>query len=61
MAEVLRTPEERFIDLPDFPYTSIYIDDLKGFELKILKFAGVCFVLFLIFIGIGLILLTQTI
>jgi haloalkane dehalogenase len=32
MAEVLRTPEERFIDLPDFPYAPIYIDDLKGFE-----------------------------
>jgi pimeloyl-ACP methyl ester carboxylesterase len=32
MTEVLRTPEERFIDLPDFPYAPIYIDDLKGFE-----------------------------
>jgi haloalkane dehalogenase len=32
MAEVLRTPEERFIDLPDFSYAPIYIDDLKGFE-----------------------------
>jgi haloalkane dehalogenase len=32
MAKVLRTPDERFVDLPDFPYTPIYIDDLKGFE-----------------------------
>jgi len=32
MAEVLRTPEERFDDLPDFPYDPVYIDELKGFE-----------------------------
>jgi haloalkane dehalogenase len=32
MMEVLRTPEERFMDLPDFPYDPIYIEDLKGFE-----------------------------
>jgi hypothetical protein len=32
MTEVLRTPEERFVDLPDFPYDPVYIDDLKGFE-----------------------------
>jgi len=28
----LRTPEERFIDLRDFPYDPIYIDNLEGFE-----------------------------
>ena len=32
MTEVLKTPEERFIDLPDFPYDPVYIDDLKDFE-----------------------------
>jgi len=32
MTEVLRTPEERFADLPGFPYDPVYIDDLKGFE-----------------------------
>jgi haloalkane dehalogenase len=32
MTEVLRTPEERFMDIPDFPYDPIYIEDLKGFE-----------------------------
>ena len=32
MVEVLRTPEERFVDLADFPYDPVYIDDLKGFE-----------------------------
>jgi haloalkane dehalogenase len=32
MTKVLRTPEERFINLPDFPFDSIYIDSLKGFE-----------------------------
>jgi pimeloyl-ACP methyl ester carboxylesterase len=32
MAEVLRTPEERFVDLTGFPYEPVYIDDLKGFE-----------------------------
>jgi haloalkane dehalogenase len=32
MTDVLRTPDERFLDLPDFPYDPIYIDDLKGFE-----------------------------
>lgn len=32
MTEVLRTPDERFLDLPDFHYDPIYIDDLKGFE-----------------------------
>jgi haloalkane dehalogenase len=28
----LRTPEERFVDLRDFPYGPVYIDNLKGFE-----------------------------
>ena len=32
MTNVLRTPEERFGDLPNFPYAARYIDDLKGFE-----------------------------
>ena len=32
MIKVLRTPEERFVNLPDFPYNPVYIDDLKGFE-----------------------------
>jgi pimeloyl-ACP methyl ester carboxylesterase len=32
VADVLRTPEERFVDLPDFAYHPVYIDDLKGFE-----------------------------
>ena len=32
MTKVLRTPKERFVNLPDFPYDPVYIDDLKGFE-----------------------------
>jgi len=32
MTEVLRTSDERFLDLPNFPYNPTYIDDLKGFE-----------------------------
>jgi len=32
MTEILKTPEERFINLPDFPYDPVYIDDLKDFE-----------------------------
>ncbi len=32
MTEVLRTPEERFINLPNFPYDPVFIDDLKDFE-----------------------------
>jgi pimeloyl-ACP methyl ester carboxylesterase len=32
MTKVLKTPEERFINLPDFPYDPVYIDDLKDFE-----------------------------
>jgi len=32
MTETLRTPNERFKDLPDFPYDPHYLDDLKGYE-----------------------------
>ena len=32
MTTVLRTPEERFLNLPDFPFDPLYIDNLKGFE-----------------------------
>ncbi len=32
MTKILRTPEERFVNLPDFSYDPFYIDDLKGFE-----------------------------
>ena len=32
MSDVLRTPEERFNDLPDFPYAPNYLDDLNGYE-----------------------------
>jgi len=32
MAEVLRTPEERFVELSDFPYTPNYLDDVKGYD-----------------------------
>jgi haloalkane dehalogenase len=32
VTEVLRTPDERFLDLPNFLYDPIYIDELKGFE-----------------------------
>jgi len=28
----LRTPDERFANLPDFPYAPSYVDDLGGFE-----------------------------
>jgi haloalkane dehalogenase len=28
----LRTPEERFLNLPGFPYAPSYVDDLRGFE-----------------------------
>ena len=27
-----RTPDERFSDLPDFPYTPHYVDDMPGYE-----------------------------
>ncbi|MCH9683373.1 MAG: alpha/beta fold hydrolase [Deltaproteobacteria bacterium] len=30
--EFMRTPDERFADLPDFPWTPTYRDDLPGYE-----------------------------
>ncbi|MGB5748335.1 MAG: hypothetical protein WBM69_15235 [Desulfobacterales bacterium] len=30
MADVLRTSDERFEGLPDFPYAPNHLDDLKG-------------------------------
>jgi len=30
--DALRTPEERFADLPDWPYQPRYVDDLPGYE-----------------------------
>jgi pimeloyl-ACP methyl ester carboxylesterase len=30
--EALRTPDDRFTDLPDFPYVPTYIEDLPGYE-----------------------------
>lgn len=30
--EALRTPDERFATLPDFPYAPHYVDDLPGYE-----------------------------
>ena len=32
MIDALRTPDERFADLPDFPWAPRYIDDLPGYE-----------------------------
>lgn len=32
MIEALRTPDERFADLPDFPWQPDYRDDLPGYE-----------------------------
>ncbi len=32
MADVLRTPDERFQGLPDFPFAPRYLDDLKGYD-----------------------------
>lgn len=32
MIEVVRTPEERFIDVPDFDYAPNYTEDLPGYE-----------------------------
>lgn len=32
MIDALRTPDECFADLPDFPWTPRYIDDLPGYE-----------------------------
>jgi pimeloyl-ACP methyl ester carboxylesterase len=31
MADILRTSDERFENLPDFPYAPNYLDDLKGY------------------------------
>jgi pimeloyl-ACP methyl ester carboxylesterase len=30
--EILRTPEDRFSDLPGFPFAAHYVDDLTGYE-----------------------------
>lgn len=32
MTKALRTPDERFLDMPGFPYDPNYIDNLKGYE-----------------------------
>jgi haloalkane dehalogenase len=32
MTDALRTPEDRFANLPDFPWAPHYIDDLPGYE-----------------------------
>ena len=32
MIDALRTPEERFASLPDFPWAPRYVDDLPGYE-----------------------------
>jgi pimeloyl-ACP methyl ester carboxylesterase len=32
MVEFVRTPEERFENIPNFPYKPHYVEDLKGFE-----------------------------
>ena len=32
MIEFLRTPDERFETLPNFPYKPNYIENLKGYE-----------------------------
>lgn len=32
MVDALRTPDDRFANLPDFPYTPRYVDSLKGYE-----------------------------
>ena len=32
MADIYRTPDERFENLPDFPYQANYVDDLPGYE-----------------------------
>lgn len=32
MIDALRTPHDRFGDLPDFPYAPRYVDDLPGYE-----------------------------
>jgi len=33
MIEFLRTPEERFEDISNFPYKPLYIEDLNGYEI----------------------------
>ncbi len=30
--EALRTPEDRFADLPDFPFPPHYVNTLSGYE-----------------------------
>lgn len=32
MIDALRTPDDRFADLPDFPFAPHYVQDLKGYE-----------------------------
>ena len=32
MSDVLRTPDERFNELPDFPYAPNYLENLEGYE-----------------------------
>lgn len=32
MTEILRTPDERFLNLPAFPFAPNYVDDLEGYE-----------------------------
>lgn len=32
LPEVLRTPDERFVDLPDYEFPPNYVDDLPGYE-----------------------------
>ena len=32
MTDIYRTPDERFTNLPDFPYQANYVDDLPGYE-----------------------------
>lgn len=32
MNDIYRTPDERFNNLPDFPYQQNYVDDLSGYE-----------------------------
>ena len=32
MVEFIRTPEERFKNIPNFPYEPHYIENLKGYE-----------------------------
>lgn len=32
MASILRTPDERFTNLPQFPFVPHYVDDLPGYE-----------------------------